>query len=265
MFSVVFPGQGSQSVGMAANLYNSYSYVKELFEIADETLGFSLSKLILEGPKEQLDQTENTQPAIFLASTSIFEMTRRESDIDLTKAKYFAGHSLGEYSALAASGSIKFEQAIKLLKARGKAMQLAVPKGEGGMLVVLGTDVKIVSDLDSFTKNKWVLNELEFPFEIRWRTSTPENYKFWRIYFGLKTSYIISSKVKYESSSNNQTIRNLPFNNFQSGFTLNAGNNTWNLGVYLGLQPLFDKEFTKNHINIKNIKQFKVGLIFYIL
>ena len=155
MFSVVFPGQGSQSVGMAANLYNSYSYVKELFEIADETLGFSLSKLILEGPKEQLDQTENTQPAIFLASTSIFEMTRRESDIDLTKAKYFAGHSLGEYSALAASGSIKFEQAIKLLKARGKAMQLAVPKGEGGMLVVLGTDVKIISDLLNENQKKY--------------------------------------------------------------------------------------------------------------
>lgn len=126
-------------------------------------------------------------------------------------------------------------------------------------------DAKIVSDLDSFTKNKWVLNELEFPFEIRWRTSTPENYKFWRIYFGLKTSYIISTKVRYESPSNNQTIRDLPFNNFQSGFTLNAGNNTWNLGVYLGLQPLFDKEFTENHINIKNLKQFKVGLIFYIL
>ncbi len=126
-------------------------------------------------------------------------------------------------------------------------------------------DAKIVSDLDSFTKNKWVLNELEFPFEIRWRTSTPENYKFWRIYFGLKTSYIISNKVRYESPSNNQTIRDLPFNNFQSGFTLNAGNNTWNLGVYLGLQPLFNKEFTENHINIKNLKQFKVGLIFYIL
>ena len=125
-------------------------------------------------------------------------------------------------------------------------------------------DSKIVSNLDSFTKNKWVLNELELPFEIRWRTSTPENYKFWRIYFGLKTSYIISSKVKYESPSNNQTIRDLPFNNFQSGFTLNAGNNTWNLGVYLGLKPLFDEEFAKNHINIKNIKQFKVGLIFYI-
>ena len=155
MFSVVFPGQGSQSVGMAANLYNSYSYVKELFEIADETLGFSLSKLILEGPKEQLDQTENTQPAIFLASISIFEMIRRESDIDLTKAKYFAGHSLGEYSALSASGSIKFEQAIKLLKARGKAMQLAVPKGEGGMLAVLGTDVKIISDLLNENQKKY--------------------------------------------------------------------------------------------------------------
>ena len=155
MFSVLFPGQGSQSVGMAVNLYNSYSYVKELFEIADETLGFSLSKLILEGPKEQLDQTENTQPAIFLASASIFEMTKRESDIDLTKAKYFAGHSLGEYSALAASGSIKFEQAIKLLKARGKAMQLAVPKGEGGMLAVLGTEIKVISDLLNENQKKY--------------------------------------------------------------------------------------------------------------
>ena len=155
MFSVLFPGQGSQSVGMAANLYNRYSYVKELFEIADETLGFSLSKLILEGPKEQLDQTENTQPAIFLASISIFEMTIRESDIDLTNAKYFAGHSLGEYSALAASGSINFEQTIKLLKARGKAMQSAVPKGEGGMLAVLGTEIKIITDLLNENQKKY--------------------------------------------------------------------------------------------------------------
>ena len=155
MFSVVFPGQGSQSVGMAANLYNNYNYVKKLFEIADETLGFSLSKLILEGPKEQLNQTENTQPAIFLVSISIFEMTRRESDIDLTNAKYFAGHSLGEYSALAAGGSINFEQTIKLLKARGKAMQSAVPKGEGGMLAVLGTDLKIISDLLNENQKKY--------------------------------------------------------------------------------------------------------------
>ena len=155
MFSVLFPGQGSQSVGMAANLYNRYSYVKELFEIADKTLGFSLSKLILEGPKEQLNQTENTQPAIFLVSISIFEMTRRESNIDLINAKYFAGHSLGEYSALTASGSINFEQTIKLLKARGKAMQSAIPKGEGGMLAVLGTEIKIISDLLNENQKKY--------------------------------------------------------------------------------------------------------------
>ncbi len=126
-------------------------------------------------------------------------------------------------------------------------------------------DGQIVSDLDSFNKNKLVLNELEFPFEIRWRTSTPESYKFWRIYFGIKTSYIMSSKFVHKSPSDNQKINDLPFNNLQYGFTLNAGNNTWNLGIYLGLQPLFNEEFTKNQINIRNIKQLKVGLIFYIL
>ena len=155
MFSVIFPGQGSQSVGMATNIYNRYNYIKELFEIADETLGFSLSKLILEGPKEELDQTENTQPAIFLVSFSIFEVIKRESGIDLTKAKYFAGHSLGEYSALASTGSINFEQTIKLLKARGKAMQSAVPKGEGGMLAVLGTEIEVISNLLSANQEKY--------------------------------------------------------------------------------------------------------------
>jgi len=155
MFSVVFPGQGSQSVGMAKNIYNKYNYVKELFQIADETLGFSISKLILEGSKEELDQTENTQPAIFLVSFSIFEVIKRESDIDLSKAKYFAGHSLGEYSALATTGSINFEQTIKLLKARGKAMQSAVPKGEGGMLAVLGTEIEVISNLLSANQEKY--------------------------------------------------------------------------------------------------------------
>ena len=147
MFSVVFPGQGSQTVGMAKELYDNKSYIKELFIRADEILGFSLSKLILEGPKTELDQTENTQPAIFLVSYSIFEMIKRESNFDLTKAKYFAGHSLGEYTALAASGSLDFDQAIKLLKARGRAMQSSFPTGEGGMLAVLGTDITTISNL----------------------------------------------------------------------------------------------------------------------
>ena len=125
-------------------------------------------------------------------------------------------------------------------------------------------DANIITDSQSFTKNKWTLNELEFPFEIRWRTSTAENYKFWRIYFGIKTSYVFSSKHVFESSSGKEITRDLPFNKLQTGFTLNAGNNTWNLGLYLGLQPLFKEEFTDKHLEIADIKQFKVGLIFYI-
>ena len=155
MFSVIFPGQGSQSVGMAKNLYNNYRFIKELFDKADEILGFYLSKIILEGPKEELDQTENTQPAIFLVSYSIFEMIKRETELDLRKAKYFAGHSLGEYTALTAGGSLDFDQTIRLLKIRGNAMQSAVPKGEGGMLVVLGTEIKNISDLLQENEKKY--------------------------------------------------------------------------------------------------------------
>ena len=155
MFSVIFPGQGSQSVGMANNLYSSYSYIKELFDEADEILGFSLSKIITNGPKEKLDQTEITQPAIFLVSYSIFEMLKRETGLDLGKAKYFAGHSLGEYSALTASKSLDFDQAIKLLKIRGNAMQSALPKDEGGMLAVLGTEINIISDLLKENQKKY--------------------------------------------------------------------------------------------------------------
>ena len=147
MFSVVFPGQGSQSVGMARDLYNNKSYVKELFDRADDILSCNLSKIIFDGPIEKLNQTENTQPAIFLVSYSIFELIKRETKIDLSKAVYFAGHSLGEYSALAASESLDFDQAIKLLKIRGKAMQTAVPEGEGGMLAVLGTEINTIINL----------------------------------------------------------------------------------------------------------------------
>ena len=106
MFSVIFPGQGSQSVGMIKELYANLAYVKDLFKLADDVLGYSISKVILEGPKEDLDLTENTQPAIFLASYSIFEMIKKESNINLNEAKYFAGHSLGEYSALVSADVI---------------------------------------------------------------------------------------------------------------------------------------------------------------
>ena len=155
MFSVLFPGQGSQSVGMAKNLYDNFDYVKLLFHQADDILKNSLSKTILEGPKELLDQTENTQPAIFLVSYSIFKFIKNERNFDFNKAKFFAGHSLGEYSALACSESITFEQTLKLLKIRGKSMQSAVPKGQGGMLAILGEKIENINEIISLNKDKF--------------------------------------------------------------------------------------------------------------
>jgi len=118
---------------------------------------------------------------------------------------------------------------------------------------------------EDFTKNKWNTTKIEFPFEFRWRTSTPTSYKFWRVYFGVKTSYLLRSRYKYESLNNNYTLENLPFRKIQSGLTLNAGNNTWNLGVYLGLNPVFNKDFGQINPDFKDLKEFKLGLIFYIL
>ena len=147
MFSVIFPGQGSQMVGMGKEFYDKFDLVKNLFKEADDTLNFSLSKLILEGPKEELDLTANTQPAIFLISYSIYNVIKKEFNIDLSKAKYFAGHSLGEYSALSCAGYLNFSETIKILRIRGDAMQNSVPKGEGGMVAVLGSKVEIIEKI----------------------------------------------------------------------------------------------------------------------
>ncbi len=155
MFSVLFPGQGSQSIGMGKSLYNNFDYVKSLFDQADDILENQISKMILEGPKELLDQTENTQPAIFLVSYSIFKFIKNESNFEINKAKCFAGHSLGEYSALACAEAITFEQTLKLLKLRGKAMQSAVPKGKGGMLAVLGEKIENINEIINLNKDKF--------------------------------------------------------------------------------------------------------------
>ena len=154
MFSVIFPGQGSQVVGMANELHSKFDLVKKYFKYADEILDFPISKIILEGPKESLNLTENTQPAIFLVGYSIFNLTKNEFGCDLNKAKYFAGHSVGEYTALASAGVIKFEDTIKLLKLRGNAMQSAIPKGEGGMVAVLGSDLLNIENLINEKKYK---------------------------------------------------------------------------------------------------------------
>ena len=155
MFSVIFPGQGSQLVGMGKDLYDKYSLIQNLFKEADDTLGFSLSSLILSGPKDKLDLTANTQPAIFLVSYSIFQLIRKEFNIDLNKASFFAGHSLGEYSALASAGSLSFASTLKILKIRGTAMQSSVPKGVGGMVAVLGSEIKIIEKIIQENKSKY--------------------------------------------------------------------------------------------------------------
>jgi len=156
MFSVLFPGQGSQSPGMAKIFYENFDYVKSLFQEADDLLKNSISKLVLEGPKDKLDLTENTQPAIFLVTFSIFQVLKKETSFDLNSAKYFAGHSLGEYSALACAEALTFSQTIELLQKRGQAMQSAVPKGQGGMLAVLGSDVEKINEIIESNKDKFI-------------------------------------------------------------------------------------------------------------
>ena len=155
MFSVVFPGQGSQIVGMGKEFFDKFNSVKRLFEEADDTLKFSLSSIVLEGPKDELDLTANTQPAIFLISYSIFDTMINKFNINLKQAKYFAGHSLGEYSALSSAGYLNFSDTIKLLRKRGEAMQNAVPKGEGGMIAVLGTNVEKIENILFENKNEF--------------------------------------------------------------------------------------------------------------
>ena len=155
MFSVIFPGQGSQIVGMGKEFYDKFDLVKNLFKEADDALNLSLSKIILEGPKDELDLTANTQPAIFLISYSIYQVIKKKFNIDLNKAKFFAGHSLGEYSALACAGYLDFTDTIKILKIRGTAMQNSVPKGEGGMIAILGSNIEVVEKLIKDNKEKY--------------------------------------------------------------------------------------------------------------
>ena len=147
MSALLFPGQGSQVVGMASELYKNYNIVKETFKEADEKLNFSISKLILEGPESELQLTQNTQPAILTVSVSIFKVLKNDFNFDFNSFKFFAGHSLGEYSALVCSNSINFKDALYLLHERGKAMQKAVPVGEGGMIAVLGAKISEINDL----------------------------------------------------------------------------------------------------------------------
>ena len=155
MFSVIFPGQGSQIVGMGKEFYSKFDLVKNLFKEADGVLNLPLSKIILDGPSEKLNLTINTKPAIYLISFAIYNLVKKEFNINLDKAKFFAGHSLGEYSALSSAGFLNFSETIKLLRIRGDAMQNSVPKGKGGMVAVIGTTVEIIEKILQENKNNF--------------------------------------------------------------------------------------------------------------
>ena len=141
MRAILFPGQGSQFVGMGLDFYKKHETVKKDFTTVDEALGFSLSEIIFNGPESELKLTKNTQPAIMTVGVSIFKALNKHYDYKLNEAKFFAGHSLGEYTALVCAGSLTIERAAYLLHERGKAMQEAVPEGKGSMIAVLGMTI----------------------------------------------------------------------------------------------------------------------------
>ena len=152
MNALLFPGQGSQVVGMGSELYKNFGIVKKIFSEADQKLNFPLSKIILEGPEDELKLTKNTQPAILTVSYSIFKVMKNEFNFDFKNFKYFSGHSLGEYSALVCSESLTFEDAVNLVYERGKAMQNAVPVDKGSMIAILGSKINEVNKF--FIDNK---------------------------------------------------------------------------------------------------------------
>ena len=146
MRAVLFPGQGSQYVGMGLDFYEKFDVVKKIFKTVDKTLGFSLSNIILNGPEAELKLTQNTQPAIMTIGVCIFNVLNQQFGLNLNNARFFAGHSLGEYTALVCGGSLTIERAAYLLHERGKSMQDAVPSGQGAMMAILGMTIHEVEN-----------------------------------------------------------------------------------------------------------------------
>ena len=154
MRAILFPGQGSQYIGMGSDFYKKFDLVKKNFLLVDKSLGFSLSKIILEGPKEKLQLTQITQPAIMTIGVSVFNVLNQEYGLSLNNSSFFAGHSLGEYTALVCAGSLSLEKAAYLLNERGKFMQESVSEKEGAMLAILGMKIdEVENEINSFSKD----------------------------------------------------------------------------------------------------------------
>ena len=154
---LIFPGQGSQYVGMGKEVYDNFPIARQTFEEVDEALGFKISKIIFEGPEEELKITSNTQPALMVTSIAILRVLQQEQGLDISKMAFLAGHSLGEYSALCAAGAITLSDTAKILKLRGKFMLESCPDGKGSMAAVLGSNLETVERLIKETRQTDVL------------------------------------------------------------------------------------------------------------
>lgn len=147
-WAYVFPGQGSQAIGMGKDLSDTFSEARNVFEEVDEALKQSLSRLMFDGPEDDLTLTENAQPALMAVSLAVIKVLERQGNLSIRKtARFVAGHSLGEYAALAAAGALSIEDTARLLKTRGQAMQEAVPVGEGTMAALFGLDLEAVQEV----------------------------------------------------------------------------------------------------------------------
>ena len=154
--SLVFPGQGSQKIGMGKEFFDNFQIAKEIFQNVDDSLSQNLSKLIFEGPLDELTLTENAQPAIMTVSMAILKVLKREFGFDVRNASFCAGHSLGEYTALAATDCLSLSEVALLLKERGNSMQNCLPKGKGAMAALIGLEINEVKKLISELSNNLV-------------------------------------------------------------------------------------------------------------
>ena len=154
--SLVFPGQGSQKIGMGKEFFDNFQIAKEVFQNVDDSLSQNLSKLIFDGPLDELTLTENAQPAIMTVSIAILEVLKREFGFNVRESSFCAGHSLGEYTALAATDCLSLSEVALLLKKRGKSMQNSLPKGKGAMAALIGLEINEVKKLIAELSNNLV-------------------------------------------------------------------------------------------------------------